>query len=110
MNRGTSVAALKEIAAYLNLSGAAPKKDVLFNRIRDSPRVTKISESEFEYQRPKMGGGSSVGHQMKIPTWIVLTPEDVPSVTSLTWALVHREDSLVPPTRKMLSVQSGQIS
>jgi hypothetical protein len=79
LNRGTSIAALKEIAAYLNLSGAAPKKDVLFNRIRDSPRVTKISETEFQYQRPKMGG-SSVGHQTKIPTWILLTPEDVPTV------------------------------
>ena len=94
LNRGTSVAVLKEIAAYLNLSGGAQKKEMLFNRLRDSPPVTKISETEFEYQRPKMGG--SVGHQTKIPTWILLTPEDV-------------EDSLVPPTRIMLSVRSGPI-
>lgn len=80
LNRGTSVAALKEIAAYLNLSGAASKNDVLFNRIRDSPRVTKISETEFQYQRPKMGE-SSVG--TKIPTWILLTPEDVPTMSGI---------------------------
>jgi hypothetical protein len=44
-----SIAALKEIAAYLNLLGGAPKKETLFNRIRDSPHVTKISKTEFEY-------------------------------------------------------------
>ena len=43
IHRGTSVAVLKEIAAYLNLSGGAQKKEMLFNRLRDSPRVTKIS-------------------------------------------------------------------
>ena len=104
LNRGTSVAALKEIAAYLNLSGAAPKKDVLFNRIRDSPRVTKISETEFQYQRPKMGG-SSVGHQRtKIPTWILLTPEDVPTVGGIDMGTGAQRGFFGPPTRKMPSV------
>ena len=43
LDRGTSVAALKEIAKMLNLSGGAQKKEVLFNWIRDSPHVIKIS-------------------------------------------------------------------
>ncbi len=77
MNRGTSVAALKEIAKMLNLSGGAQKKEVLFNRIRDSPHVTKISKTEFEYHHPKTG--ASAGGK-KIPTWILLTPKEVPSV------------------------------
>jgi len=78
LNRGTSVAALKEIAKMFNLSGNAQKKEILFNRIRDSPHVTKISETEFEYRRPKTGGASTGGEN--IPTWILLTPEEVPSV------------------------------
>ncbi len=39
--------------------------------------MTKISETEFEYCRPK--AGASAGGK-KIPTWILLTPEEVPSV------------------------------
>jgi hypothetical protein len=78
---GTSVAALKEIAKMFNLSGGAQKKEVLFNRIRDSPHVTKISKTEFEYRRPKTGAASAGGE--KIPTWILLTPKQVPSVNSV---------------------------
>jgi hypothetical protein len=78
LDRGTSVAALKEIAKMLNLSGCAQKKEVLFNRIRDSPHVIKISATEFEYRRPKTGAASAGGKN--IPTWILLTPEEVPSV------------------------------
>jgi hypothetical protein len=75
LNRGTSVAALKEIAAYLNLSGGVLKKEILFNWIHDSPWVTKISKTEFEYhQRLKMGGSV---RQQKIPTWILFTPKDI---------------------------------
>ena len=80
LNRGTSVAALKEIAKMFNLSGCAYKKEVLFNWIRDSPHVTKISETEFKYHRPEKG--ASAGGK-KIPTWILLTPEEVPSVDGI---------------------------
>ena len=73
LNRGTSVAALKEIAMMFNLSGGAQKKEVLFNRIRDSSYVTKIIETEFEYRCPKTGA-------FAVPMWILLTPEKVPSV------------------------------
>jgi hypothetical protein len=75
LNRGTSIAALKEIAKMFNLPGGAQKKEVPFNRIRDSPHVTKIRKTEFEYHRPKTG--ASAGGK-KIPTWILLTPEEVP--------------------------------
>ena len=78
LDRGTSVAALKEIAKMFNLCGGAQKKEVLFNRICDSPHVIKISATEFEYRRPKTGAASAGGN--KIPTWILLTPEEVPSV------------------------------
>jgi len=71
------VPTLKEIAKMFNLSGCAHKKEVLINRIRDSPHVTKISETEFEYRRPERG--ASAGGK-KIPMWILLTPEEVPSV------------------------------
>jgi len=80
LNRGTSIAALKEIAKMFNLSGCAQKKEVLYNRIRDSPHVTKISETKFEYHRPKRG--ASAGGK-KIPTWILLTPKEVPSMDSI---------------------------
>jgi hypothetical protein len=40
--------------------------------------VTKISETEFKYRHPKMGAASAGGE--KIPTWILLTPKEVPSV------------------------------
>ena len=80
LNWGASVAALKEIAKMFNLLGGVQKKEVLFNQIRDSPHVTKISETEFEYRRPKRG--ASAGGK-KIPTWILLTPEEVPSMDSI---------------------------
>ncbi len=48
LDRGTSVVALKEITKMFNLAGSAQKKELLFNRIRDSPHVTKISKTELE--------------------------------------------------------------
>ncbi len=72
---------LKEIAALFNLASSAPKKEVLFNRIRDSPHVTKVSDTEFEYRQPKMATAMVSG--AKIPTWILLTPEEVPPVAGI---------------------------
>ncbi len=87
MDRGTSVAALKEIAKMFNLLAGAQKKELIFNRICDSPHVTKISKTEFEYHCPKTGAASAGGK--KIPTWILLTPEEVPSVDGVDVVLGH---------------------
>jgi hypothetical protein len=70
------MAVLKGIVAVFNLSPNAPKKEVLFNCICDSPRVTKISRTESEYQRVK----TNVSSWVKIKTWILLTPKEVPPV------------------------------
>ena len=78
LDRETSVAALKEIAKMFSLPVGAQKKELIFNPIRDSPHMTKISKTEFEYRCPKMGAASAGGK--KIPTWILLTPKEVPSV------------------------------
>jgi hypothetical protein len=96
LNWGTSVAALKEIAMMFNLSGGAQKMEVLFNWIRDSPHVTKISETEFEYRRPKTG--ASAGGK-KIPMWILLTPEEVPSVDGVDMG-TGAQISFFGPTNK----------
>jgi hypothetical protein len=71
----TNIKSLKEIALMLNLAMAG-KKEVLFNRICDSPHVTKLSADEFEYRNAKVAG-------QKIPSWVLLTPEDVPSVDGI---------------------------
>jgi hypothetical protein len=96
LNRGRSVAALKEIAKMFNLSGGAQKKEVLLNRIRDSSHVTKISETEFEYRRPKTGASSG---GKKIPTWILLTPEEVPSVDGVDMG-TGAQSGFFDPTNK----------
>jgi hypothetical protein len=70
------MAVLKGIAMLFSLSPHAPKKEVLFNCIRDSPHVTKISDTAFEDQQAK----TNVSGGVKIPTWILLTPEEVPPV------------------------------
>ena len=109
LDRGTSVAALKEIAKMFNLCGDAQKKEVLFNRIRDSPHVIKISATEFEYRRPKTGAASAGGN--KIPTWILLThPRKYLRWMALTWEPARRVVSSVPRTRRMLLVGRAQIS
>ncbi len=79
LNRLTGVAVLKGVAALLNLLPNAPKKEVLFNCICDSPHVTKISDTESEYQRAK----TNVSGRKKIPTWILLTHKEVPPVDGL---------------------------
>jgi hypothetical protein len=75
------VSALKDIVALFNLASSAPKREVLFNCIRDSPHVTKVSDTEFEYPRPKTATATVSG--VKIPTWILLTPEEVPRVAGI---------------------------
>jgi hypothetical protein len=72
----TNVKSLKAIALMLNLA-VHGKKEVLFNRIRDSPHAIRvINDQEFEYHHPKSAGE-------KIPTWILLTHEDVPTVEDI---------------------------
>ena len=66
---------LKAIAVMVNVSTNG-KKQLLFNRIRDSSAVTKVSEDEFEYHHASVIGA-------KVPTWIILTPEAVPSVDDI---------------------------
>jgi hypothetical protein len=69
--RLTGVAILKEIVTLFSLSTNAPKKEVYLNCIRDSSHVTKISDTAFEYWQVK----TNVSGRVKIPTWILLTPE-----------------------------------
>ena len=38
--------------------------------------MTKVSEDEFEYRHASVVG-------VKVPTWIILTPEAVPSVDGI---------------------------
>jgi hypothetical protein len=71
----TNVKMLKAIAVMVNVSTNG-KKQLLFNRIRDSSAVTKVSEDEFEYRHASVVGA-------KVPTWIILTPEAVPSVDGI---------------------------
>ena len=59
----------------LNL-GVNGKKEVIFNRIRDSPHVIRVGDKEFQYRHPKVAGE-------KIPTWILITPDDVPTVDGI---------------------------
>jgi hypothetical protein len=73
------MAVLKGIATLFSLLPNAPKKEVLFNRIRDSPHVIKISDTAFEYRRAK----TNVSGRVKIPTWILPTSEEVPPVAGV---------------------------
>ena len=75
MLQTTNVKMLKAIAVMVNVSTNG-KKQLLFNRIRDSSAVTKVSEDEFEYRHASVVGA-------KVPTWIILTPEAVPSVDGI---------------------------
>jgi hypothetical protein len=69
------VKSLKAISLLLNL-GVHSKKEVLFNRIRDSPHAIRVGDEEIQYRHPKVTGE-------KIPTWILITPEDVPTVNGI---------------------------
>ncbi len=73
----TNVKSLKAIALMINLA-VHGKKEVLFNCVRDSPHaiIRIINDQEFEYRLPKVAGE-------KIPTWILLTPKDVPTVKDI---------------------------
>ena len=72
----TNVKSLKAISLLLNLA-LKGKKEVLFNRIRDSPRAIRVSNKEFQYQHPMVAAGE------KIPSWILITPEDLPTVNGI---------------------------
>ncbi len=68
----TNVKTLKAIAIMVNVATNG-KKQLLFNCIRDSSEVTKVSVDEFEYCHVLVVG-------VKVPTWVILTPEVVPPV------------------------------
>ena len=87
----TNIKTLRDIALKLNL-GQAGLKEVLSDRIRDSPHVRKVSEVEFEYRHAK-------GTGKKIPTWVLLTPKDVPSVDGIDMA-TGAEKGFFGPTNK----------
>ena len=87
----TNVKTLREIALKLNV-GQAGLKEVLFNCIRDSPHVRKVSEAEFEYRHAKAAGD-------KIPTWVLLSPEDLPLVDGIDMA-TGAEKGFFGPTNK----------
>jgi hypothetical protein len=71
----TNVKMLKAIALMVSVS-MNEKKQLIFNRIRDSSAVTKVSEDEFEYRHALVVGA-------KVPTWIILAPEAVPPVEGI---------------------------
>jgi hypothetical protein len=71
----TNVKTLKAIAIMFKLSTHG-KKQLLFNRIRDSLEVTKVSDDEFKYRHASVVGA-------KVPTWVILTPEVVPPVDGI---------------------------
>jgi len=97
-----NVKSLKAIASMLNLAGNG-KKEVLFNRIRDSPYAIRVvNDQEFEYRHPKVAGE-------KIPTWILLTPRTYLLSKTSACRPVPRRDSTGRLTRRMLPVRSGQI-
>ncbi len=79
---------------------------MLFNRIRDFPHVTKISKNEFEYRRPKTG--ASAGGK-KIPTWILLTPEEVPSVDGIDME-TGAQSGFFGPTNKENAVGGTRLN
>ena len=106
LNRGTSIATLEEIAKMFNLSVFAQKKEVLFSRIHNSPHVTKISETVFEYHCPKTG--ASAGGK-KIPMWILLTPEEVPSVDGIDMGTGAQSD-FFGPTNKENAVDGMRLN
>ncbi len=71
----TNVKMLKAIAIMLKLS-LHGKKQLLFNCIRNSSEVMKVSDDEFEYCHVSVIGA-------KVPTWVILTPEVLPSVDGI---------------------------
>ena len=71
----TNMKLLKAISLLLKL-GLNGKKEVLFSCIRDSPHAIRVSDEEFQYRHPKVTGE-------KIPTWMLITPEDVPTVDGI---------------------------
>ncbi len=68
------------------------KKQLIFNRIRDSSAVTKVSKDEFEYRHASVVGA-------KVPTWIILTPEAVPSVDGIDMG-AGAQEGFFGPTNK----------
>ncbi len=67
--------------------------------------MRKVSEVGFEYRHAKAAG-------KKMPTWVLLTPKDVPLVDGIDMATGAEKGffgSLGQQTRRMLLVASGQI-
>ncbi len=95
----TNVKTLREIALKLNVAGL---KKVLFNCIRNSPHVRKVSEADFEYHHAKAAGD-------KIPTWVLLSPEDLPSVDEIDMA-TGAEKGFFGPTNKENAVGGKQTN
>jgi len=71
----TNMKTLKAIAIMLKLSPHGTKQ-LLFNRIRDSSDVMKVSDDEFKYRHALVVGA-------KVPTWVIFTPEVIPPVDGI---------------------------
>jgi hypothetical protein len=76
----TNMKTLKAIAIMSKLSPHG-KKQLLFNRIRDSLEVMKVSDDEFEYRHASVV-------RAKVPTCVILTPRSYLLSMVLTWVLV----------------------
>jgi len=88
----TNVKMLKAIAVMVNMSNQG-KKQLLFNRIRDSSAVTKVSKDKFEYRHASVV-------EVKVPTWTILTPKAVPSVDSIDMGTGAQEGFFGPMNKK----------
>ncbi len=97
----TNIKSLKEIVMMLNLAMTG-KKEVLFNRIHESPHVTKLSADEFEYRHAKVAG-------QKILTWVLLTPKGVPYVDGIDMG-TGAEKGFFGPTNKENAVGGKRLN
>jgi hypothetical protein len=87
----TNIKSLKDIALMLHLAMTCIKQ-VLLNHICDSPHMTKLSADEFKYRHVKVAG-------QKIPSWVLFTPKDVPSVDGIDMG-TGAEKGFFGPTNK----------
>ncbi len=83
---------LKAIAIMVNVATNG-KKQLLFIRICNSSEVTKVSADEFEYHHASVVG-------VKVPTWVILTPEVVPSVNGINMGTGAQKEFFGPMNKE----------
>ncbi len=97
----TNVKMLKAIAIMVNVATNG-KKQFLFNHIRDSSEVTKVSADEFKYCHASVVG-------VKVPTWVILIPEVVPSVDGINMG-TSAQKGFFGPTNKENAVGGTRVN